>query len=223
MNWNCEQIEARLSDYLDKSLDGADLLAFTTHTRTCERCGALVAKVGGLVTRMQALEAVEPPPRIVYNILDQTLGPRHRTEAPASVLGWLRWVVQPRFAMGVVAVVLTVVIMSQTLGIEWSKIERKDLAPASLYRAANSQAHLVYARGVKFVNDLRVVYEIQTRLETRPESQPQRPQPPPQRAPGSTESKPDPRRGRDLNRANELRPLPILLASAFGAPGRSVR
>jgi hypothetical protein len=33
-----------------------------------------------------------------------------------------------------------------------------------LARAANRQAHLVYAHGAKFVNDLRLVYEIQSRF-----------------------------------------------------------
>ena len=37
-------------------------------------------------------------------------------------------------------------------------------------RSANRQAHLAYARGAKFVNDLRVVYEIQSRLQ--PEQEP---------------------------------------------------
>jgi hypothetical protein len=37
-------------------------------------------------------------------------------------------------------------------------------------RTANRQAHLTFAKSAKFVNDLRVVYEIQTRLQ--PESEP---------------------------------------------------
>jgi hypothetical protein len=45
------------------------------------------------------------------------------------------------------------------------------LSPATVLRTANRQAHLTFAKSAKFVNDLRVVYEIQTRLQ--PETQPQ--------------------------------------------------
>jgi len=219
MSWTCEQVEARLSDYLDGQLHAEELQGFSGHLATCDRCAPLVAQVSGVMARVHALAPVEPPPRLIHNILDQTLGPRHVPAAPTGMLGWLRLLMQPRFAMGAVTVVLALFFMSQGLGIEWSKVEMADLKPVNLYRAADRRAHLLYARGVKFVNDLRVVYEIQTRLEPQPEPAAQ----PQQRAPGSTETQPDPRRQRDLNRADELR-LPSVLASGLpGVPGRSLR
>lgn len=219
MSWTCEQVEARLSDYLDGQLPAGELQSFAAHLAACNRCAPLVAQVSGVMARVHALSPVEPPPRLMHNILDQTLGPRHVAAAPSGMLGWLRLLTQPRFAMGMVTVVLAFFFVSQGLGIEWSKVEMADLKPVNLYRAADRRAHLLYARGVKFVNDLRVVYEIQTRLEPQqePAAQPQ------QRAPGSTEGQPDPRRQRDLNRADELR-VPSVLASGFpGVPGRSLR
>jgi anti-sigma factor RsiW len=219
MNWNCEQLEERLSDYLDGLLGAAELKGFSGHVAGCDRCAALVAQVGGMVARVHAMAPVEPPFGLEHNILDQTLGPRRTKAAESTWRDWVRLVLQPRFAMGLATIVLSIFVASQALGIEWGKVEMSDLAPGSLYRSANSRAHLIYARSVKFVNDLRVVYEIQTRLEPQPEAQPQ----PEQRAPGTTESKPDPRRERDLNRADELKKMPILLASIVGTPGRSVR
>jgi anti-sigma factor RsiW len=219
MNWTCEQLEERLSDYLDGLLKAEELKGFSGHLAGCDRCAALVAQVSGMVARVHAMEAVEPPPQLAHNILEQTLGPRRPKAAATNWMDWVRAVLQPRFAMGLVTVVLSIFVASQALGIEWGKVEMSDLAPANLYRSANSRAHLLYGRSVKFVNDLRVVYEIQTRLEPQPEAQPQ-PQP---RAPGTTESKPDPRRERDLNRADELKKMPILLASIIGTPGRSIR
>jgi hypothetical protein len=162
---------------------------------------------------------VEPPPRLVHNILEHNLGPQKAPAGWGAVLEWLWPKAHPRFAMGLVTVALAVAVVAPTLGIEWSKLTWADLYPANIYNAADRRVHLMYARGVKFVNDLRVVYEIQTRLEPQQEPPPQ-PQP---RAPGSTESQPDPRRQRDLNRANELN-LPRVLASAFpGVPRRSLR
>ena len=82
-----------------------------------------------------------------------------------------------------------------------------DLSPASVFHNADRQAHLVYARGTKFVSDLRVVYEIQSRLrqdnelpsvneETIPQSAPGN------KTPGSTDGT-DPAVPKQQNRAND--------------------
>ena len=63
-------------------------------------------------------------------------------------------------------------------GIYAERWKHADLSPATVMRTANRQAHLTFAKSAKFVNDLRVVYEIQTRLqpETQPQSAPAVPQ-----------------------------------------------
>jgi len=180
MKWTCEQIEEQLSDYVDGLLSEEEGREFSAHVAGCVNCAPLVATVSTLVTRMHALEPVETPLRLVPNILDQTLGPR-RTETRQGWRGWFAWLepmMQPRFAMGVASLVVTFFILIQVTGIRAKNVSAADLNPANLYRTANRHAHLVYARGAKFVNDLRVVYEIQSRL--RPEAQPnQAPETPP--------------------------------------------
>jgi hypothetical protein len=170
MNWNCTNSEERLSDYLDGHLGPEEVAAFSAHTASCARCSELLARVGGLVSRMHQLEAVEEPSQLVQKILDATLGPRTQKQ------GWKRWFTwapvlwQPRFALGALTVAASFVIVFHTTGITPAKLKKADLSPSSLYRSANRQVHLTYARGAKFVNDLRVVYEIQSRLQ--PEQEP---------------------------------------------------
>jgi anti-sigma factor RsiW len=218
MTWNCEQSEARLSEYIDQLLDPEERRVFAAHLAGCARCSRLEAEISGLVARMQKLEPVEPPPRLVYKILDQTLGPRKAKEARPA---WLRSLFQPRFAMGVATVALSAAIVSQGLGIEWSQVTAADLTPASLYRAADRRVHLVYARGVKFVNDLRVVYEIQSRLQRQPAEAGQPETPPPRpAAPGSSQGPPGNNRERDRNRAEGSPPM-ILASASKQVPGTS--
>jgi hypothetical protein len=118
---------------------------------------------------MHQLEAVEVPPHLTQKILDATLGPRTQKQ------GWKRWFTwapllwQPRFAMGALTVAASFVIVFHTTGITPAKLRKADLSPSTLFRSANRQAHLTYARGAKFVNDLRVVYEIQSRLQREQE------------------------------------------------------
>ncbi|HUJ32148.1 MAG TPA: zf-HC2 domain-containing protein [Candidatus Acidoferrum sp.] len=168
MDWNCTYTEERLSDYLEGALTAEESAAFSAHARVCANCGPLVARVSSLVNQMHRLEPMEQPEHLVSKILDATLGPQPSKE------GWRRWftwapaMLQPRFAMGIATVAACCVIVVQAGGITPGKLRRANLNPADMFRSANRQAHLTYARGVKFVNDLRVVYEIQSRLEPAP-------------------------------------------------------
>ena len=212
--WTCEQIEARLSDYLDGLLAPAERATFDAHVPTCERCAPLLASVSHLLTNLHSLEELEPPPRLVYSILDKTLGPRDAVTGWRAALAWIRGLATPKFAYGVVAFAATYLVLST--GFSFRKPRLTDLAPATVYRNADRQAHLVYAKGTKFVNDLRVVSEIQSRLRQdndMPTSQegivPSR-----EKQPGQTDGS-KPTSPRQQNRANDLSHQIEILADAL--------
>jgi anti-sigma factor RsiW len=214
MSWSCEQIEARLSDYLDGAMGPASRSEFDAHVKGCERCAPLVAELSHLLTKLHTMEQIEPPPRLVYNILDKTLGPRETATGWRAVLGWLRATGSLRFAYGALSMAATLLILVTAVGFNWHKPRFADLRPDVLYRNANREAHLVYGRGTKFVNDLRVVSEIQSRLreerdlQTTPEST--IPQSSPDKQPGRTDGS-QPSSPKQQNRANEIaRPLEML-------------
>jgi len=172
MNWTCAQTEERLSDYLDNRLDPADVTDLNRHVDGCADCTRLIEQVGTAVQRMRSLAPVEVPPLLVNSILDQTIGPR---PAKTGWRGWFAWadfIVQPKFAMGALTCAVTLIILGYAAGLSPSKIKKGDLAPSNVYRAANRQSHLTYGRALKYVNDLKVVYEIQSKL--RPEESPAR-------------------------------------------------
>src|SRR5580700_676912 len=172
MDWNCTLTEERLSDYLEGKLSPAEAAAFSVHMASCANCTETVALVGGLVSQMHKMAMVEEPPQLIAKILDATLGPRTQKESWRQWFGWTSVVWQPRFAMGLAAAVASVVIVSYAAGLTPAKLKKADLRPANVLRSANRQAHLTYARGAKFVNDLRVVYEIQSKLQPEPEPMP---------------------------------------------------
>jgi anti-sigma factor RsiW len=205
MIWTCEQIEARLSDYLDDAMTRNDRLSFEAHVGDCPRCAPLVAHLSKLLTSMHVMEQIEPPPRLVYNILDKTLGKREPVTGWRAILGWFEGVSTMRLAYGALSVAGTFAILLSTLGFSFSKPKLADLRPANIMRRADNQAHLMYAKGTKFVNDLRVVSEIQSRLRQdndMPTSQegvvPSR-----EKQPGQTDGS-KPTSPRQQNRANDL-------------------
>jgi hypothetical protein len=225
MSWSCEQIEARLSDYLDGAMGPANRAEFGAHVKGCERCAPLVAELSHLLTKLHTMEQIEPPPRLVYNILDKTLGPRDAVTGWRAMLAWLRATGSLRFAYGALSMTATLLIFVTAVGFNWHKPKLADLRPDVLYRNANREAHLVYGRGTKFVNDLRVVSEIQSRLRedrdlpTAPEST--MPQSSPEKQPGRTDGS-QPSSPKQQNRANEIaRPLEMLAEEMplLAAPG----
>jgi|GEM_PF-756879 len=213
MDWNCTLTEERLSDYLEGQLSADELAALTAHRQSCARCAEMVTQVSELLAGMHGLEPLPEPAHLQRRILDATLGPKARRE------GWRRWFAwtpalwQPRFAIGMVTVAVCAVIVIQAGGVLPSKMHKANVNPADIVRSINRKAHLSYARGVKFVNDLRVVYEIESRLETQNPPPPQGPAQPQRTNPNDPEEKSDQSPGRSQSRNG------VFYADAPSAPG----
>ena len=217
MTWTCEQIEARLSDYLEGLLAGPERAAFDAHAATCPECAPLLASVRGLVGEMHAMKEVEVPPRLVYEILDKTLGPRETVTMWQALRNFLRGLASPKFGYGVASVFASCVVLVYASGFSFRKPKLADLRPATVYHHLDRLGRLEYARGVKYVSDWRLVYEIQSRLregqndlqatpdESLPKSNPEK-------APGQTDDQ-KPAQPRQQNRANELSRQVELLAA----------
>jgi len=158
------------------------------------------------MSTLKALPELDLPPRLVYNVLDATLGPRETVGGWAAFLAWARGFASPKFAYGAVSVAATFLMIVTVSGsINWKKPKLADLAPSNIYRNTNRQVHLAYARGTKYVSDLRVVYEIQSRLKqdndlpTNRENAAPESNPTPGRTDGSGPASP-----RQQNRANDV-------------------
>jgi anti-sigma factor RsiW len=220
MNWTCEQTELLLTDYLDGLLTAAEQHEFDTHVNSCARCTPLVSSVTHALATLHSLAPIEPPARLVYNILDRTLGPRETVTGWAAVRAWLRSINPQRLAYGGVSLCAMFLTFASFTSFSWRKPHIADLAPAKVYRGADRQAHLVYARGTKFVSDLRVVYEIQSRLQREdqlPNNQDSTsPQTSPDKNPGSTDGS-TPASPKQQNRANDLASRSLVLAAACPA------
>jgi anti-sigma factor RsiW len=167
MDWDCALMEERLSDALAHTLLPEENAALQSHLVGCERCRQLLARVGGIVVELHKLPLVEEPPFLTSRIIAVTRGtpPRESISRRWFAGSSRNW--QTRLVMGLVTIAATVLIVFHAVSA--GAPGKLQFSPASLYRGVNRRVHLTYARGVKFVNDLRVVYEIQSRLSSRPE------------------------------------------------------
>src|SRR5712692_7779837 len=176
----CGEFEALLSDALDQVLTGARLEKFQSHAKVCAVCGSLFAEAQAGQHLLKALEVVEPPANLVHNILADTIGidtARLRTTSAAtlsrpSLGGRIReWsdaflrpvfgvVRQPRFAMSFGMAFFSLSIAMSVAGVKPSDLKQVDLRPSALKRTY----YTATAKRVKYYENIRFVYEIESRV-----------------------------------------------------------
>jgi anti-sigma-K factor RskA len=224
MTWTCDQIETQLSDYLEGLLAAPERAEFEAHVHSCAECAPLVESVRGLMTELHAMDEVEVPPQMIRAILDQTVGPQEKVSGWEAFRNFLGGFATPKFAYGVASVVATFVILLTASGTSLRKAKLADLQPANVYRNTDRQLHRLKANTVKYVSDLRVVYEIQSRLrqdqnELQVAPDDNAPKSAPEKGPDHTGVQP-----KQQNRANELsREMEMLAAEGPLMLERSIR
>src|SRR5580658_7482941 len=183
----CAEFEALLSDAIDIASANADSSqlsparrqSFDAHRRVCAVCGPLFAEVQAGQQWLRSLEAVEPPPHLVHNILAATSGvlstrlpattPDGRTTPFAERLRE-RWdsfftpvaalVRQPRFAMSFGMIFFSFSLALNGAGVKPKDVAKVDLRPSALRHAYNDAQIKV----VQYYDNIRFVYEIESKL-----------------------------------------------------------
>jgi len=173
----CNEFDSLLSDALDGVLSGAALDRFQAHARSCKACGPLFAEAEAGRSWLKDLDEVEPPANLVTNILASTTGvdsQRLRSAAPLRQprISWLDrlqasvlepiWAMvrQPRFAMS-----FGMAFFALSVGLTVAGVKPADLREVSLRPAAIRHAYFnTQARVIRYVDNVRAVYEVQAAL-----------------------------------------------------------
>jgi hypothetical protein len=171
MTCNCAEFEILLCDAADGTLRGEPQAAFDAHRQSCAACDQLAADVLGVTAFIERAAAVEPPKELLTRILFETSGaPAARPAASGG--GWagalrqlLGPILQPRLAMGMAMTILSISMLAQAFGIEVRQLRPADLEPAKVWAGVEDTAYRQWSRMVKYYENIRVVYEIQSRLQ----------------------------------------------------------
>lgn len=173
----CNEFDLLLADALDSVLSGIQLDRFQAHAQTCKVCGPLLAEAEAGRNWLKGLTEVEPPAKLVANILASTTGvdtQRLRASSPVRQprISWLEhvqasllepvWAMvrQPRFAMSFGMAFFALSVGLTVAGVKPSDIRAIDLRPTAIRRTYyNAQA-----RVVRYVDNARAVYELQAAL-----------------------------------------------------------
>ncbi len=185
---SCLDLEAVLTQYAEGSLPETERGSVETHLARCSACTGALEEMRLALALCRRAEEMAPPPRLVARILEQTIG---KLSWKQRLRLWVRPALQPRLAMGLAMALISFSIVLNASGMSLRKLSLADLSPSRIYLQLDRQAHLAGTRAMKYYQDLRIVYEIQTQLQAirdtaappeEPRQQPQKQQPPP-RAP----------------------------------------
>lgn len=170
MTCNCAEFEILLCDAVDGTLRGEQKAAFEAHRDSCRACATMAADVLGVTAFIERTAPAEPPKELLTQILFQTSGAKPAKSAAGG--GWagklrqfLGPVMQPRLAMGMAMTMLSISMLSQVFGLETRPTRAADLEPARIWANVEDGAHRQWSRVVKYYENIRVVYEIQSRLK----------------------------------------------------------
>jgi Putative zinc-finger len=162
----CHEVELNLSDFLENNLAESDLRNVQMHLDLCAACSLLFKEMQTTLALCGSYPQLEPPPRLVEGILAQTFG-RYQS---LSWVEYLREMVRPiystpRFAVGACVAVISFTIVMNAFGVKLNHIKWSDLRPKSLLQNVNRTVYLAYDNGVRRINDLRILYQIQSKID----------------------------------------------------------
>ena len=190
---SCTEFEALLWDAMEGQLTGARKESFEAHRRMCAVCGPLFADALAGRELLRSLEPVEPPAYLVHNILVATSGVVSTRVVTGGVTSatprgerlrewWDSWfapaaafVRQPRFAMSFGMIFFSLSLGLNVAGVKASDVAKIDLRPSALRHAYND----AQIRVVKYYDNIRFVYEIESKVrELKRATTPAEPAPP---------------------------------------------
>jgi hypothetical protein len=183
----CSEFDALLSQAIDGTLAGERLEGFEAHARECKTCGPLLQEAEAGLGWLKSLEDAEPPAELVTNILLRTSGVLPARESGqlsfadrlrrfaetlfSPIVGVAR---QPRFAMSFGMAFFTLSISLSLAGVKIGDLRHISLRPSSIRHSYYETS----GRIVKYYENIRFVYEIESRVRqfkqsTTPAEQPQ--------------------------------------------------
>jgi hypothetical protein len=185
------ELENLTSVYLEGLLAPGLKREVEAHLSACPSCLEMVGDVRRALELCHAAPELEPAPWLIRKIMLATVGER-KPGLAERLLAFIRPALQPRFAYGIAMAVFSFSIIVNAAGINLRHMTLADLNPLTWPLRVDRAVHLYIARGEKFIGDLKVVVELESRLRqlrAHPEEEQETPkQEPP--AGGSTNSAP---------------------------------
>ena len=208
------EFEALITDALDGLLAGDALQRFDAHRGECGACGLMYRDAEAGMNWLASLEEAMPPANLVHNIMVATVGHAGVEAAPRDRAAWLqklrafaapllRPVLQPRFALSCAVAFFSISTTLSVGGVKLNNLNAASLAPGTMANNAIRSFRETSARVEHYYDNLRFVYELESKYRELknaiPESGESTPAPPPEQKtnPNKNKSSGEPRSNPD--------------------------
>lgn len=166
-----------MADYIDGSLSTAEVAAVEAHAAACSGCREFMSEVSGGLSVLKRVGKIEPPAELITRIA--YLAPAGRSREPFERQGlvsrltskWLLPILQPRLAMGMAMTILSFAMLERCTGVQVGRVQTADLNPVRVWGGMEDKAMRVKDQVVKYYDNLRIVYEVETHLKDLQEPQ----------------------------------------------------
>jgi anti-sigma factor RsiW len=162
---NCAELELLICEYVDGVLPADRKAELERHLEACPACAELARDSAAAVAFMERAAEVEPPPELITKILFDA--PWSKPQSKSRVWTWLGGllnpILQPKFAMGMAMTILSLSMLAKFV-MPVRQLKASDLRPTEVWAGVEDRAARTWARTVKFYENLKFVYQIQTTL-----------------------------------------------------------
>jgi anti-sigma factor RsiW len=163
---NCAEIEILICDYVDGTLAAAQKAEVERHLSACPACAELARDSAAAVAFMESAANVEPPPELITKILFDA--PWAKENQASKSREWFRAllspILHPKFAMGMAMTILSLSMLARFVA-PVRQLRPADLRPSEVWAGLEGRAVRTWARTMKFYENLKIVYQIQTTLK----------------------------------------------------------
>jgi len=191
---HCDEFEALLSEALDsvnvkfnanagddggdggglEAVSGDRGRAFQAHAQSCPACGPIFAEAREGMLWLRALEDVRPPDALLHSILAATSGAGARKVSANMETVRASWIsrlwrptgfaMHPRFAGSFAMAFFSLSLTLTLAGVKFKDLAQVDWRPSALSKAAMLQYTQMESKVVRYYNNMRLVYEIESRV-----------------------------------------------------------
>lgn len=166
---HCAEFDLIVCDYVDGTLSSAGRSACDQHLAGCAGCREAVAEQRALLSFLEGVPEVEPPQELITRLVQDS--PLHKQAEKRAKRGWFRRLIaplidpilQPRVAMGMAMTILSFSMLGK-FAAPVKQLKPSDLDPVKVWSAMEDKAHRTWERGVKYYDNLRLVWEVRSRL-----------------------------------------------------------
>src|SRR5215472_687520 len=168
------EFEALMSDALDGLLAGEQQQRFEAHRAECQSCALMYRDAPSGMDWLASLEEALPPANLVHNIMVATVGQATAQAVVKERANWLQKLralaapvlqplLQPRFALSFAMAFFSISSVLSLGGVKLSNVSAASLAPTTLASNAMRTIQETTARAEHYYENLRIVYELESR------------------------------------------------------------